>query len=563
MTYRNANFKNTGNNQGDVITFFEDHMRHLIQQNGGDHNFSFVSEEFQNIPVPHDVGNRTRIKLTHSNHTISQIEKGFINITLHLTLKLATKIAVAGDTAKCLRVFIGFKNAVEFFEEGRFYNRGQLIDGYSQEQLSRESFAYNSIKPDCAKGNTRCSTSTWENVKGFSYSICGKYIPLFTIMNGDVYECDIELVIPFTDQLALQAWQLYPNKICGEIEEEVKTSIAAMVCAMVPFETVKTTLEKQDGKPIAYDFKDTDQLPKLSTQLNKFVQMGRDLIMPTKFDKVSEENTKLEITMGKNQIEILNSRITVGRSNLAGFGLKEAVATELAKRLVHPIMVPAQELTREIFEGSASKDGLNVSKSIPLHNVTNITMMFPRHHTDITCFENIMYKNVQLTVNKRHFPDTEFETTCDGRFCQHQLVANELDGMIQPSKELIRSYVQPLNDLTNGTAYKNCRDDATSFGINFQMERSNAGYVFDGYDSGVNSVTVNFKGLPMFPGEATDMYFNVDGDKTVHPPAPEAWICSDTFWLWSTKGVTYAPPRVQIDYNEYRESKIINNDDDE
>ena len=94
MTYQNAQFKNSGNDEGDVLNFFNDTLRNLVQKNGGDNTFSFVTEEFQNKDVPMQIGSKTRMKLTHSGHTISQIEKGFINMHVKFAVKLQTKIKI-------------------------------------------------------------------------------------------------------------------------------------------------------------------------------------------------------------------------------------------------------------------------------------------------------------------------------------------------------------------------------------------------------------------------------------------------------------------------------------
>ena len=53
-----------------------------------------------------------------------------------------------------------------------------------------------------------------------------------------------------TDKLALQAWQLYPNAICSEIEEDGKTSLTAMVWCQVNPNVVKDTLQFLDDKVI-------------------------------------------------------------------------------------------------------------------------------------------------------------------------------------------------------------------------------------------------------------------------------------------------------------------------
>ncbi|WP_447387119.1 hypothetical protein, partial [Streptococcus pseudopneumoniae] len=80
------------NDEGDILTFFQNKLRNLIQRNGGDNSFSQVMEEFTNKDAPMPVGTKTRIKLTHSGHTISQIEKGFSTIHLDYLVQLSEAI---------------------------------------------------------------------------------------------------------------------------------------------------------------------------------------------------------------------------------------------------------------------------------------------------------------------------------------------------------------------------------------------------------------------------------------------------------------------------------------
>ena len=555
MTYLNAQTKNLGNDEGDVLSFFQNKLRNLIQRNGGDNSFSFVMEEFTNKDAPMPVGTKTRIKLTHSGHTITQIEKSFSTILLDFNIKLNQAIDVSADTNGLMKVFVGFKNAVEFYEDCRFWINGKLLDTYRQDELQRESFAYNSIKPRDAKATSKFSHSTWENVSQYSPSVCGCYVDLKDIADGQVHKFTIELAIPFIDQLALQAWQLYPNAICGEIEEEVKTSLRAMVWCQVNPNVVKETLQFLEDTPI------NEEMPAVIPITRKFTQVGlpSNIVIQYKAAQtnvndegeevpvekeegvlvVNDGGNGIDMKVGKVTLDVLTGTIQLGRSNLAGFGLKPDVYQGLVHELQTPLLIPSQELTREIFEGAAKVNGLEISKSIPLRNATNITMMFPKSPSDITCFDNIMYQNVQLVVNKRTYPDTEFTNTCAARFYQHQLIANELDGALEATQEFEDSFTQPLNDPVTGKRYTNCRSDGTSFGINFQLERSNAGYVFDGIDTGSNSVTVTFRGQPMYRGEDDTYYIPDPSQPDVHPPSCEAWICSDTFFTWSVNGVDY------------------------
>ena len=628
MTYKNAQTKNLGNDEGDVLSFFQNKLRNLIQKNGGDNSFSFVMEEFTNKDAPMPVGTKTRIKLSHTGHAITQIEKSFSTILLDFNLKLSEAIDLSADTNGIMKIFVGFKNAVEFFEDCRFWINGKLLDSYRQDELQRESFAYNSIKPRDAKATSKFSHSTWENVSQFSPSVCGCYIDLKDISDGLIHRFTIELTIPFVDQLALQAWQLYPNAVCGEIEEEVKTSLRAMVWAQVNPNIVKETLQFLEDKVI------DEEMPAVIPITRKFTQIGlpsnivthysstptptqnlhikyqrmkdgkpydEDAENPieinftysdedfTKYDVSKDDVNKSEfaeliashnpdyplnpgdvvkilsnevkgallaktksdninLKTEKIVLDVMGGTIQLGRSNLAGFGLKPEVYRGLVKELQIPLLIPSQELTREIFEGTAKVNGLEISKSIPLRNATNITMMFPKSPADITCFENIMYQNVQLVVNKRTYPDTEFQSTCGARFYQHQLIANELDGALEATQEFEDSFTQPLNDPITGKRYANCRSDGTSFGINFQLERSNAGYVFDGLDTGSNSITVTFRGQPLYRGEDDTYFVPIPELPNVHPPAPEAWICSDTYFTWSVNGVDYYPSGIPDGY---------------
>ena len=558
MTYSNAQTKNLGNDEGDVLSFFQNKLRNLIQHNGGDHSFSMIMEEFKDKDAPLPVGVKTRIKLTHSGHTISQIEKGFSTIHVDFILKLSEKIDVSADENKILKLFVGFKNAVEFYEDCRFWVDGRLLDTYRQDELQRESFAYNSIKPRDAKATAKYSHSTWENVSQFSPSVCGCYIDLADLADGLQHTFTIDLTIPFNDQLALQAWQLYPNKICGEIEEEVKTSLRALVWCQINPNVVKETLQFLEDTPI------NEELPAVVPITRKFTQIGNPSTIVTQYKAAEDEadenalkvntpnNAKfangIDLKVGKVTLDVLGGTIQLGRSNLFGFGLKTGVYQGLIRELQTPLLIPAQELTREIFEGTAKANGLEISKSIVLRNATNITMMFPKSPTDITCFDNIMYQNVQLVVNKRTYPDTEFRDTCSARFYQHQLIANELDGCLEATKEFEDSFTQPLNDPKTGERYSNCRSDGTSFGINFQLERSNAGYVFDGLDSGPTSVNVTFRGQPMYRGKDDTYYIPDPSLPDVHPPAPEAWVCVDSYFTWSVKGIEYHKDDIPAGY---------------
>ncbi len=75
---------------------------------------------------------------------------------------------------------------------------------------------------------------------------------------------------------------------------------------------------------------------------------------------VKKSDDNINLSVGKITLDVLGGTIQLGRSNLAGFGLKEETYQGLVRELQTPLLVPAQELTREIFEGSAKVNGLEI-----------------------------------------------------------------------------------------------------------------------------------------------------------------------------------------------------------
>jgi hypothetical protein len=164
--------------------------------------------------------------------------------------------------------------------------------------------------------------------------------------------------------------------------------------------------------------------------------------------------------------------------------------------------------------------------------------MFPKYPNERTVFDNIMYTNLQTTIAGRNYPDEPVQTL-GARFFKQQLIASELDGSIEPTQEYVASLTESLND-GNGPRWVGRLGDNTSFMFNIQLERSNAGYCYDGVDTGGTNVSISINGNPMATGENDTYYFPTLRDTTIHPPSPELWICRETFWELSLKdGLKY------------------------
>ena len=555
MTYLNARAKNIGNDQGDVYQYFQNELAHLVQHNGGDHYFNWKTFECTEQTAPHPVGTKTYLRLTTENFDVTQMEKSFITVLLRLNTKFDQVLTGVKekDTNKLLRVFVGLKNAAEFYGKLDTLCENVMLKN-TQDEAVREQFAYNSIKGRSQKATAKFSHSTWENVSNMNESVCGIYIPCADIADAQPHKFAMELTIPYQDFLKYQAFTLYPNKISGELKELTQSSLEGFVWAPINPSIVKERIEFLDDKTIAESFPSNLALTRKFTQIgnpaNIVIEM-KDGTAPTADEgylKVTNGSANgIDVKLGKASLLITAGTIEMMRTNIAGFNLKPECHSQIYQLLKTPIIIPSQTLDRRIFASAATSNGIDANIDIALSNATNITVMFPKRHNDCTCFDNIMYQNVSLSVNKHEYPDTEV-STIGARFYQMQLVANELDGTLEATKEFEDSFTDPLNDTTTGTRYKNCRSDATSFGINFQLERPNAGYVFDGIDTDTKTVPISFKGKPIYTGE-NDTYYIFDPDhKDQHPPPPELWICQDTYFTMSTDGLKYHGPETPAGY---------------
>ena len=202
MTYLNARAKNIGNDQGDVYKYFQNELANLVQHNGGAHYFNWKTFECTEQTAPHTVGTKTYLRLTTENFDITQMEKSFITVLLSFYVKLDK--ALTGikekDTNKLLRIFVGLKNAAEFFGKLDTICNNVMLKN-TQDEAVREQFAYNSIKGRSQKATAKFSHSTWENVSNMNESVCGVYIPLADIADGQPHKVQMELTIPYQDLL--------------------------------------------------------------------------------------------------------------------------------------------------------------------------------------------------------------------------------------------------------------------------------------------------------------------------------------------------------------------------
>ena len=112
------------------------------------------------------------------------------------------------------------------------------------------------------------------------------------------------------------------------------------------------------------------------------------------------------------------------------------------------------------------------------------------------------------------------------------------------------------NKASDGTRYLNTLSDNTSFMWNVQLERANAGYCWDGRDSGGLNIPIQITGTPIYMSRYTgknmagteslsvesgnNTYYVPDVDTPdVHPPPPQIWACNDCYFVAVPGGLQF------------------------
>ena len=618
MKYRNERAHNLMYEVGNVMETFQK-MRNIINTNDGTRSFSFRTVDCHDQPAPFHQGQYSQISLTHPDHFISDVDKGFLTFHIKLDLQLNTdtaKLQLIEDPDNLYKLFVGFKSSNQLFDRLEILHNNVNV-GYQQNECIREGFLYSVLKPETEKKRRRFVHSLWENVSNYSQTHAGVYVNLNDFKANGKTTTEFDLNIPFDDLLALQAFDLFPNGIIGDLSIRFQVSPAGLVWAVIdPYTVAEAKAFLEDDDHIT--MKQLDQLREIKARgklKRQFTQIGNEALIPGVFDntikfkynicaehgtpvndtpieitfeftdeeyekfgikktmnlkeiarhnpdykgtiedymtiEIVEENNELKYESQPATLTVNRMTITLCKSNMQGYGVCEATRAGIESILREGLIIPSQKVDYHAFPIAAASNGIKSTLNIPLINVTSMSLLFPKHHNDLTVFENPVYQNCYLNIGGKNFPD-ENVSTIGARFFESQLTAGDLDSItLQCTKEFEDSFTMPKNDV-DGNRYKNTLSDATSFVFNVQTERASAGYCYDGLDGGKGNIQIQVNGQPIFTG-SNDTYYNIiePSGAVVRPPPVQLCLCRDTYFKLSLDGLEYiddeSPAGSQVD----------------
>ena len=533
----NTRLNNINTKQGSVANYFAN-LKQLVQVNDGTRSFCIRTRDCRDQAAPFTSNQLTTIDITHGDHMISQLSDGFLTAKITLSVKITgidngNSGANFHDTNNITKVFIGLKSSNQLWDEMDILNR-DVSTGYHNQEMTREGFAYSTPMHKQEKKTKRFTHSLYENVQEYSTSVCGTYVNIEDFKDGAAHDVQMEINIPFDHLLALQAFDLYPNSICGNLALKGYLRARGFVWCMVNPMAVKEYKEFIQGE----DFS-TFTFPGDIAGLYKheFTQAGNSAAIITKW---TESSGTVTAVSGEATVLIQGMRVERLTSTMYGFSVEAESLNKIATQFSTPVIIPSQQLIYNAFPLAATTAGIQTTINMPVSNCSNMSVVFPKYENDMTVFTNPVYQNLQLIVDGKSYPD-EAVSSMGAQFLQQQLIASDLSAGLECTKEFEDSYIMDKNT-SSGTRYTNTLRDGSSFMWNVQLERANAGYTFDGVDSHGQNIAIQLKGQPIFTSSGAnhyDTYYDVDASGTKHPPPPQLWLCCDTYFEVSSAGVKY------------------------
>ena len=515
---------------GNILESFSK-LASLIPVNDGTRNFTQLSADAYDNPCPiSSINTESTINITHAGHDISQVNDSFLVVTQNVTIQIPQLSATAfiDDTpAECPTYFFGVKSSNQLIRQMKVIHNGKPTEYLSQECV-REGFAYANLKGASEKRGKKGIHTTYESVSNYSPEVCGVYISASEFKNGNKSATiQMKSLIPISDLLPFQAFGIYPSNLIGQLALKVLFSNSSFIWCQVPPQPVldannymnntSETLDAGFAALVGYD--------------RFFHQVGDSGYV---CDYVTSAYARVQVT------PIIQSfSVTQFRAQLMGFGVQSSTLQGISQVLSQGVILPAQQLDYYSYSTPPNAGGLDTSTQILYDNVESVSLMFPTTVNQLTCFYNPNVTNLQITIDGRQFPPNAISTNVDEspEFLVFQLNASDLDGTIEPTKSWIQSITQSRHN-SSGTRLPNSMYDISDFMCNFSLERSQGGYVFDGFSTDA-PVNTKLRFTPLFTGN-NDVYYIPDSANTsIHPPAPQLWLCRDTFWVLRNGSIEY------------------------
>ena len=518
--------------------------------------------EFNNSFIRFDIEQ----KLTFNATTIAEIRAAFPRLYKNTNTTVATDAdsdAHEKDFEDMLTkhqyIFIGYKLSSEAISGYGIACCGQLLTTSTQNDSVTEQYLYGVYKSKDEISNKKYVYSPYNEVAAFDNSICGTWVPLRDILQG---ECTITIpmVVPYNTILALQSFEQFPTFLFGCMTLFFKCSPNGEVWTQVnPIESL--------SKSITQGVIDATKYPELTSVLacaketwgytRAFQQVGllnnvcfctgTGLVETTATDgtTTSTFGGPLQFYAGTLGPTSVSFKMTRVNTFTKGYMVQNTVREQMRQYFLsnefggedHVYTVCAQRIDTTPINGNIGSSSFNIGDNINFNRTTDLYVLMPLSDAQKTVFFNPCEQNLQLTIGNINYPKTEINTTSP-EFVQLMLMASDFDALFAAND----SYEHSLTDARVGVnpdstsennkyMYVQPYTDDTDCVLAFQLQREGASRTsFDGIHG---TLSVRFKGSPAFPN--CNLYSSNNQDLNAMgraPPAPTLCMCQDTYWIF-------------------------------
>ena len=156
---------------------------------------------------------------------------------------------------------------------------------------------------------------------------------------------------------------------------------------------------------------------------------------------------KVKLALDNDTFTCISFTITELKCSSYGYKVNPSIIKELSTLFnpSNPYIIPAEFVDIKKFSQGSDGSSIDTDFSNALYNCTDAIFTFPKDPISITCYENPMLRNLQLTIDGKFYPVKSIETVGE-RFFNIALTASNLEENDKCTEEYEDSLTRPLND---------------------------------------------------------------------------------------------------------------------
>lgn len=337
------------------------------------------------------------------------LDNSYINVEQRINLNVPAQPAETSSVDFPRIYYVGYKSAVDVFNQYRLYSEGDLIQ--TNNHPNYENFViYNSLHDNCKL--TSDSYATWDKIQRMDPDVPGTYIDIsqFTTTNRDI-EVILKFRVPLNQFMILSNLKWWPG-FFGKLSLQLYPSYAnAVWCPVIPQHATDYCLGKSY---ISQSYKLGLGFTQVNNQATNCITHS---VTPLAINGTSVTGGVHSYSVGIQLFKASNSKMNRIHIHLAYYMVRMDIYNLLeAKYLQVPLLFPIQETQIKQFTKTlGDQTNFTVATSLGLKHCDAMYVVFPEDHNTRSCFTNPEI-NFNVAIDGKPFPRENYDTIFDPRF---------------------------------------------------------------------------------------------------------------------------------------------------